>query len=270
MVSVLTDEITPVAVPPRTQRPSRTIGTLAVLGDSIAVGVGDPALGGGWRGFPPMLAQACGASLVNVSINGARLDCVRRKQLPTALAARPDAAVVMVGMNNTMRSDFDAARLGADLDHVVSELIAAGSLVVTIRYHDHGKVFRLPGPLRRALSQRIGALNAEFDAVAARHGAGVVDLGTLADSHRPEMWSVDRLHPSELGHRMLARAFAGRLAEAGALLPGEVSLECAGSRPISRLDHVAWLVVKGIPWLFRRGGDLVPYALATLIRSVFA
>jgi hypothetical protein len=162
--------------------------------------------------------------------------------------------------------------MGVELDRVVSELTRAGTLVVTIRYHDHGEVFPLPGPLRplrRALSTRIAALNAEFDKVAARHGIGVVDLGTLADTYRPEMWSPDRLHPSELGHRMLADAFARRFAEAGAHVPREVSLVCAGSRPISTLDHVLWLVFKGIPWLFRRGGGLVRYALATLLKSMF-
>jgi lysophospholipase L1-like esterase len=243
----------------------RTVRTLAVLGDSIGVGVGDPKIGGGWRGFAPLLAAAFGdTALVNAAVNGARVGCLRSTQLPTVVAARPDAAVVLAGMNDTLRSDFDPRAIHADLDTVVSALTGLGTLVVMVRYHDHGRVFRLPGPLHRALARRIDALNAAVDDVALRHGAGVVDLGALPGTYLPGTWSVDRLHPSEWGHRMLARALADCLATAGASVPGEVSPACGGSATISRFDHVAWLVVKGIPWLWRRGTDLLSYLLGAL------
>jgi lysophospholipase L1-like esterase len=245
----------------------RTVRTLAVLGDSIGVGVGDPVVGGGWRGFPPLLADALGARLVNVARNGARLGCLRTEQLPLAVAARPDAAVVFAGMNDTLRSDFDAGRLHNDLDTVVSTLTGMGALVITMRFHDHGQIFRLPGPLRRALAERIAALNVGVDAVAARHGIGLVDLAELAGAYQPAMWSVDRLHPSERGHRMLAAALADTFAAAGVAVPTPVSLECAGSRPISQFDRAFWMVYKGIPWLWRRGQDLVPYALGVMLKA---
>ena len=242
------------------------VSTLAVLGDSIGVGVGDPAIGGGWRGFAPLLAGAFGdIDLVNVSINGARLADVRRRQLPKAVTVRPDAAVVCAGMNDTLRSDFDTRKLRADLDRVVGTLREMGCLVVLVRYHDHGKVFRLPGALHRALMRRINGLNAVIDDVALRHDAQVVDLDALPGTYTQDAWSVDRLHPSESGHRMLARAIAAALADAGAVVTGEVSTICGGSKPISRFDHVAWLIIKGIPWLWRRGFDLVPYALDALL-----
>jgi lysophospholipase L1-like esterase len=259
MRAVSVDELVPIL---------RAVRTLAVLGDSIGVGVGDPAVGGGWRGYPPLLAEALGAaSLVNVARNGARVGCVRREQLPVVARAVPDAAVVLVGMNDTMRSDFDAERLRADMDAVVSALTGLGALVVTVRYHDHGRIFRLPGPLRRALAGRIHDLNTSVDVVAARYGAGVIDLDALPGAYERTMWSVDRLHPSEFGHRMLAKAFADWFAVAGALVPGEVSTDCADSVPISRLAHVGWLVGKGIPWLWRRGRDLVPYAAGVMLHA---
>lgn len=240
---------------------------LAVLGDSVGVGVGDPARGGGWRGFGPLLAESLGATrLANLAINGSRIGGVLEHQLPAALAARPDVAVLVVGMNDTMRSDFDPVRLHADLDHVVGALVAAGTTVVTARYHDHHRVFRLPGPLRRALAGRIAALNEIVDAVGARHRIGVLDLGSLPGIYRPEAWAVDRLHPSELGHRLLARAMADLLAAVGTTVHREVSLVCAGGRTPGRLARWGWLVFKGVPWLCRRGRDLVPYALAALLR----
>jgi hypothetical protein len=79
---------------------------------------------------------------------------------------------------------------------------------------------------------------------------------------------VDRLHPSELGHRMLALGFAGLLAERGCAIPNPVSLTCAGGRQVGSAGHVIWLVVKGIPWLWRRGRDLLPYALSIMLDGI--
>lgn len=240
---------------------------LAVLGDSVGVGIGDPALGGGWRGFAPLLAEALGgAHLANLAVSGSRIGGVLETQLPAALALRPDVAVLVVGMNDTMRSDFDPERLLADLDRVVGTLVAAGTTVVTAKYHDHHRVFRLPGPLRRALASRISALNELLDIVGRRHRIGIVDLGRVPGIYTPEAWAVDRLHPSELGHRLLARAIAAQLTAFGTIVHKEVSLQCAGGRVPGKLARWAWLVFKGLPWLFRRGGDLVPYALAALVR----
>lgn len=247
-------------------RVAGSVQTVAILGDSIGVGIGDPARNGGWRGFAPLLADALGAvRLTNHSISGSRVGGVRELQLPAALRARPDVAVVLVGMNDTMRSDFDPARLDDDLDQVVSALKAAGAIVVTVRYHAHQRVFPLPAFLRRALGARIAALNEVLDRVATRNRVALVDLDVLPGIYHPTAWAIDRLHPSELGHRMLARAIALRLAESGAAVPGEVSLDCAGGRPAGRLAHWGWLVFKGVPWLCRRGRDLLPYAMTALV-----
>jgi lysophospholipase L1-like esterase len=69
--------------------------TFAALGDSITLGVGDPAPGGGWRGWAAFLAQSLpGGHLVNLAANGARAADVERAQLPRALELRPDVASV--------------------------------------------------------------------------------------------------------------------------------------------------------------------------------
>jgi lysophospholipase L1-like esterase len=234
------------------------------------VGIGDPVPGGGWRGFGPLLADALGSQVryQNLSFTGARVSTMRQRQLPMALRREPDAAVIVVGMNDTLRSDFNPIQLREDLDHVVSALVAVGADVVTVRFHDHGRVFRIPGPLRRTLSHRVGQLNEVIDAVVARHGVACVDLDTVAGAYDLSSWAVDRLHPSELGHRMLAREFAAELERAGWLVPEPVSMVCSGGRKITPLHHLAWLVFKGIPWLVRRSRDLVPHALGILLRSL--
>ncbi|MBV8540525.1 MAG: SGNH/GDSL hydrolase family protein [Pseudonocardiales bacterium] len=251
----------------------RRAASLAVLGDSTAAGVGDPLPGGGWRGFGPLLAAALGVPgevrYTNLSTIGARIADLRYGQLPGAVAARPDVAVISAGMNDTLRSDFDPVALRDDLDIAVTALRAAGALVLITRFHRHGRVFRLPGPLRRALHHRIGQLNDAIDQVVARRGALCLDLHVMPGAYDTAAWSVDRLHPSERGHRLLASGLADLLAGVGIAVPHPVDLTCADGRQLTAADHVAWLVCHGVPWLVRRGRDLLPHAAAVVLRELF-
>ncbi|MBV9143785.1 MAG: SGNH/GDSL hydrolase family protein [Pseudonocardiales bacterium] len=258
---------------PAVLRLDRRVARLAVLGDSTAVGLGDPLPAGGWRGFGPLLAAALGAPgeicCTNLSIIGARMADLRHRQLPSAVAARPDVVVILAGMNDTLRSDFDPVALREDLDATVTALQASGAVVLTIRYHDHGRVFWLPGPLRRALHHRIGQLNDATDQVVARRGALCLDLRLVPGACDPAAWSVDRLHPSELGHRMLAAGFADLLASTGIAVPHPVKLTCSGGRQLTVAHHVSWLVCQGVPWLARRGRDLLPHAAGLVLQDLF-
>ncbi|MBB3053241.1 lysophospholipase L1-like esterase [Prauserella isguenensis] len=267
--------MSPAADPPVVEevRPAtpRRVQRLAVLGDSTAVGLGDPLPGGAWRGVGPLVAEALGVPpdrYANVSFTGARVGCVRTVQLPGVLEVAPDVAVVIAGMNDTLRSDFDTATLADDLDATVVGLQEAGTTVVTVRFHDHGRVFRLPGPLRRAHAARVGALNDAVDTVVARRGALCVDLDVLPGAYDLDSWSVDRLHPSERGHRLLALAVTDVLAGSGFAVPAPVSLACSGGAASGTVDHVAWLLGKGVPWLWRRGRDLVPHAAGIVARDL--
>ncbi|WP_418190806.1 SGNH/GDSL hydrolase family protein [Amycolatopsis albispora] len=270
-MTVLREEFTLASEVPDFPVPApRRVSRLAVLGDSTAVGLGDPLPGGDWRGVGPLVADALGIEpdgYLNASFTGARMRCVRTEQLPVALAHRPEVVLLIVGMNDTLRSDFDAEAIAADLDHVVTELRAAGSVVIPVRFHDHGRVFRLPGSLYRALRARIDELNAVIDGVVATRGVPCLDLMSLPGAYDLAAWSVDRLHPSELGHRMLAQGFADLLTEAGVEIRVPVSLECSGGATAGAVQHVGWLVLKGIPWLWRRGRDLLPYAARIMWRS---
>ncbi|WP_218613982.1 hypothetical protein [Pseudonocardia sp. KRD291] len=105
-------------------------------------------------------------------------------------------------------------------------------------------------------------LNAAIDvAVAGREGVGVLDLHRMPGGYDPASWSVDRLHPSEAGHRLLARGLGDLLAEAGFAVPDPVPTDCAGGRRVTALDRGAWLIGVGAPWLARRGRDRGPVML---------
>ncbi|WP_203336030.1 SGNH/GDSL hydrolase family protein [Nocardioides limicola] len=233
----------------------------AALGDSTTFGIGDP-LGDGWRGWARILAAAMGrahdVSFCNVAVSGATARAVRTDQLRVALGHQPTLASLIVGVNDTMRSTWDPVAVRDDLMSCAEALHGHGALLLTVRFHDHGEVFGLPGFLRRPLMARIEAVNRAYDEVYAHFGGIRVDLADCPEVRAREFWSVDRLHPSELGHRALAAAFADRLATEGIAFPRPSQLP-TGPPPTWRSD-LSWMVTEGVPWFGRRARDLGPWA----------
>jgi hypothetical protein len=109
-------------------------------------------------------------------------------------------------------------------------------------------------------------VNAAMDAVAARFGTLHYDAARDAECHDPRMWAVDRLHPSERGHRLIACRFHDRLVDAG-LLTGPRPDPEPSSPPPTRLAEFGWLATKGTAWVLRRSIDLVPGLLALAIKE---
>ncbi|WP_418059881.1 SGNH/GDSL hydrolase family protein [Pimelobacter simplex] len=236
----------------------------AALGDSTTVGLGDPVPGGGWRGWARILADSLrtsyDVSFCNVAVSGATAGIVRERQLDQALAHRPDLASLLVGVNDTLRSTWDPARLRADLFSTAAALTGGGATLMTVRWHDHGALLGLPRVLTRPMGERIDVVNAVYDDLHAAYGGLRLDLALMPEVLDRSCWSIDRFHPSELGHRALARAWAERLRAAGYdfPLPG---LEPYGGCPPSWRRDVAWMVTEGAPWFGRRARDLGPWAV---------
>lgn len=233
------------------------------LGDSITAGMGDPAPGGGWRGWAALLAATLDQpDLHNLATLGALAADVERLQLPAAVAAKPDVASVVVGINDTLRGDFDPGRTGASVGRTVAALHAAGAEVLTMRLPDPGQMFGLPGALARPLARRMHAVNTAVDQVALRYRTVHLDAARDPATYERRYWSVDRLHPNERGHRLIACRFHDLLAAAGYPL-GEGPDPEPSSPPPTRRAEFGWMATKGTAWLFRRSRDLVP-ALVTL------
>jgi lysophospholipase L1-like esterase len=235
---------------------------LVALGDSTTVGIGDPVPDVGWRGWSRLLADELAVShrlaYTNLAVSGATAATVRAEQLPAAVRLRPQLASVIVGVNDTMRSTWDPARVHDDILACVGGLAAAGVLVMTLRFHDHGGVLGLPSMLRRPLWRRIEVVNAAYDAAHAAYGGIRVDLTSESVVYERAFWSIDRLHPSELGHRRLARAFALGLQARGYAVTCPGSEGCVVPR---RTQDLWWMVSQGVPWLGRRANDLLPWAV---------
>lgn len=232
------------------------------LGDSVTVGIGD-RVDGTWRGWAALLAQSLASSyavsFTNLAGVGATAARVRSEQLPVALRLRPRLASLIVGINDTMRSTYDPARLRADVMAAADALVGAGASLLLVRFHDHGRVFGLPAPLRRPLARRIATVNAIYDEVHATYGGHRVDLSANPDVYSRAAWSVDRLHPSERGHRWLARSFAETLSAGGIAVARPPCPDSADGQEPSVWRDVDWMVRKGVPWAARRAGDLAPW-----------
>ena len=241
--------------------------TFVALGDSITVGMGDPAPAGGWRGWAALLAASLPEpDMHNLATLGARAADVERLQLPAALSLKPDVASVVVGINDTLRGDFDPQRTGEAMDRTVAALRAVGAQVLTMRLPDPGQMFGLPKSLARPLARRMRAVNEAVDEVVLRHGSLHMDAARDPASYERRYWSVDRLHPNERGHRRIACHFHGLLAASGYPVGPSPDPE-PSSTPPTRLAEIAWLATKGTAWLVRRSTDLVPALVGLMVRE---
>jgi lysophospholipase L1-like esterase len=237
----------------------------AALGDSITAGIGDPAPGRGWAAL--LASTLPQPELHNLATLGALAADVERAQLPAATALRPDVASVVVGINDTLRGDFDPERTGLSVDRTVAALRAAGAEVLTMRLPDPGKMFGLPGALARPLARRMRAVNAAVDEVARRYGTVHLDAARDPATYEGRYWSVDRLHPNERGHRLIACRFHALLAAARFPVASPGPDPEPSSPPPTSLAEVGWMATKGTAWLVRRSRDLVPALVGLALRE---
>jgi lysophospholipase L1-like esterase len=241
--------------------------TYVALGDSVSVGMGDPAPEGGWRGWPALLAGGLrDPDLHNLAVLGGQSAEVEQVQLPAALALKPDVASVVCGLNDTLRGGFDPERTGAALHRIVGALRAQGAEVLTMKMPDPGAMFGLPRSLARPLARRMRAVNAVVDEVAERHGTLHFDAATDPATYERRNWSVDRLHPNERGHRLIAGRFHDLLAASGFPVGPAPDPEPT-SPPPTRREEISWMATKGTLWVLRRSTDLVPALLALAVRE---
>jgi lysophospholipase L1-like esterase len=200
--------------------------SFAILGDSSAAGLGvstpDETPGA-------LLA----AGLAEIAERPIRLTIVAKSgaqtsdlaaQVPTALAARPDLALVIVGGNDVTHrtSPTTSVRL---LDEVVRQLRAAGSAVVVGTCPDLGTVEPIPRPLRWLARRASRQLAAAQTVAVVEAGGRTVSLGSIlgpefaaAPRH---MFAVDRFHPSAAGYAAAAAAVLPSAASALGLWPAE-------------------------------------------------
>ncbi|MFF7900989.1 SGNH/GDSL hydrolase family protein [Streptomyces sp. NPDC088817] len=234
------------------------------LGDSLTEGVGDPT-GDGWRGWAALLAgglaeRPAAVEFTNLAVSGAQTRDVLERQTPAGLDLDPDVVSVVVGVNDTLRRTFDIHAVAARLDQVYAAFTHRRAVLLTACLPDPGAMLGLPGALARPLARRQRAVNTVVHALSERYGA--VHLHAEAGQWLTDraMWSADRLHPGERGHRQLAVRFHALLAEAGVASGPAPSPEPEFPAP-TRSASLWWLATAGTGWVARRCTDLLPQLL---------
>ncbi|MEE4545636.1 SGNH/GDSL hydrolase family protein [Streptomyces sp. V4-01] len=196
--------------------------SFAVVGDSLAEGVGDPLPGYRTASWADRVAEALrtaapALSYANLGVRGLTAAQVRESQADRAAALAPDLVAVVCGGNDLLLPGFSPARLARELDLLFARLAAPGRTFVVFALAD--VTAAVPELRGGPLAQGVAALNAVMREAAAAYDAVVVpmyDHPAVADR---DLYSADPVHASARGHAVIAaatvRALSGRIAAGG-------------------------------------------------------
>jgi lysophospholipase L1-like esterase len=182
----------------------------AVLGDSIAKGMGDPTDGyvtATWAGrvAAALARERDGVTYANVARHGAKAADIRSSQLGPALDLQPDLVAMIGGGNDCLfAEEFDIAPVKAALDDIVVALIDTGATVVTYETVDFARAF--PDPAFEEFNRRLLDLYAATREIAWERGTVHVDIYREPWAAEPYLFSADLQHPT-----MRAQALAASM-----------------------------------------------------------
>jgi lysophospholipase L1-like esterase len=170
-----------------------------VLGDSVAEGLCEPLEGYSdlqWadRLAAELAAANPGLEYLNLGVSGLRAHEIQATQLAPALAFRPDLALVVGGGNDAFSARYDAERVDAALEAMVTALQEAGADVITLGMFDVSASPAVADWLRPGLHERMRRLSERTQVLAERLGTLHVQLTTHPLSTDPALYSSDGRH----------------------------------------------------------------------------
>lgn len=179
--------------------------SLVAVGDSFTEGMSDRLPDGSYRGWADLLASRMAARTpgfryANLAVRGKLIGQIVEEQVDAAAAMDADVITLVGGLNDTLRPKCDMGRVTGLLTEAVERLAPSCKQLVLMR--SPGR----EGPVLARFRPRMEELFAHVDALAARHGALVVDLYAAPSLGDPRLWDVDRLHLTAEGHRRVAEA----------------------------------------------------------------
>jgi len=211
---------------------------LAMLGDSLAVGVG---AGRAEDTVGMRVARSLAAHLDRpVSVRSVAVVGAEARHLDAQIDAlhdlddRTDIAIIVIGSNDVL--GLTRVRSSCrDLYRAVRRLRAAGSHVIVATCPDLGTLRLLFQPLRSVVGRMSRRMAIAQTRVVVGAGGRAVPLGTTLGAmfwHKPDsMFAADRFHPSPLGY---ARAAAVIFPSALAAVEGSTADRGSGSRGARR------------------------------------
>ena len=229
---------------------------IIALGDSSVFGVGDhgdaiPSVGAGWAGR--LAHDLTAGNFINVAKNGARARHITKHQLNAAHAFRPDLALVCIGTNDVLRGDFSPEEIKNSLITVIETLTENNAVIILLGLPD--PISTAPGPLalRKILSARVALINEIYIELSERENVVLVPTWDSKIAHERRMWHVDRMHPSAIGHQLIADLVRRKLA-----LPRRSAKKLSTSINMSKKFELYWLITNGAKWFAKRSIDLIP------------
>ncbi|MEV6274936.1 SGNH/GDSL hydrolase family protein [Nocardia sp. NPDC051832] len=188
----------------------------AVLGDSIAQGVGDPSPGYEPKGWADRLAAVLtevnpALAYLNTGKIGATSAQVLTGQLQRVLDFRPDLVHLTCGGNDLFLPGGNIADLRANLDTMFAALTETGAQVTTFTVSDVWEVERM-APMR-PMRERMAQLNTILREVAARYDVLLVEFWEHPLRLREDLMSADLIHFSTSGHAVVATEMVRALGE---------------------------------------------------------
>lgn len=238
------------------------------MGDSVTFGVGDgvqwPDGSSGWAAH---VATALGASsYVNIAHNGVRARHLMRSQVALALTRDPDVVLMTVGGNDVLRGDFSPDEMREALRTVFMRLSSPRREIVMVSL-DRIEAFRVLGRrVADVMNRRVDAANGAIRDACAGTQVHVVDGAEVFCGLGPRAWHMDRLHPSQTGHRALASRAVDALAARWERVAEPAPERRAPALPM----RAGWLAVYGTSWLAKRSIDLLPDLAGNVRREMRA
>jgi lysophospholipase L1-like esterase len=181
-----------------------------VLGDSVAMGMGDPTEGyltatWGERVAAALASERDGVTYANLARHRAKAAEIRDLQLGPALDLKPDLVAIIGGGNDCLfAEEFDIAPVKAALDDIVVALTDRGATVVTYETVDFPGAY--PDPAFDEFNRRLLELYAATREIARERGTLHVDCYTQPWSSERYLFSEDLQHPT-----MRAQALAASM-----------------------------------------------------------
>jgi len=236
---------------------------IAALGDSSVFGVGDTSTDGkpdgpGWVGR--VAHDLAAKQYINLSKNGARAHTVVSTQLVSTKFFDPDLVCVCVGMNDVMRGNYSPVQIRDSIRTLIQELNNLGAVVVLLGLPDPSKVAFAPKRVKRVLSRRVQNLNEILLEVAGQEDALFISGWEQKEVYERSFWHVDRMHPSSLGHQLVADMIRTELN-----LPLRVENSLSTESIRTKRDDLFWLLTSGTKWLLKRSIDLIPTLIYLII-----
>ncbi|MGO4434199.1 SGNH/GDSL hydrolase family protein [Paenarthrobacter sp. RAF9] len=223
------------------------------LGDSFTEGIGDPEPRnpGGYRGWADRVAEELGRghddfAYANLAIRGRLLQQIVDEQVGPCLELQPDLVSISAGGNDLIRPGGDPDLLAEKLDAAVAQLGSGGATVV---------LFNGPDTASSVLARirgKVAIYNENLRTVAARHDAIIADMWSLRQLSDSQMWDVDRLHFSPLGHHTIAMMVLDALNVEHTLEPLMPKSLPPRTWREARSSDLVWAREYFVPWVLRR------------------